>query len=88
MMLSDAESLERRLRYGRGDKAVFVRGREIEVVGARTASAERLERSVLWSLAGIYHRYADPQAVLDDVRAARDEQRELARAIRNYDVRA
>lgn len=84
----EIDFVRRRLRHGDGKKMVFVRDRELLVLGAHTMIARRTAARTDWSLAGVYWPHADPLAVIEDVNVTRAEQRDLRRAIRNFDVRA
>lgn len=83
----EIDFVRRRLRHGDGKKMVFVRDRELQVIGAHTMHARRMDARSDWSLAGVYWPDADALEVIEDVNVTREEQRELRRASRNYDVR-
>lgn len=85
---SDAISLRKRLQHGSQLKAVFVRDNEIEIFRADTARAQAWMNRHDWSLAGVYQPAVDVDQVLEDINVTRREQRELRRAMRNFDVRA
>ncbi len=85
---TEAEFVRQRLRHGNRMKLVFVRMGEIKVFSDGTDVACRFLELPDWSLAGRYHASADEYAVLEDIRVARDEQRQLRRVMRNFDVRA
>lgn len=87
-MIDDVEAITRRLRWGSCLKAVFVKDREIHMLGFHTAQRREWERKSDWSLAGVFRFNADIEDVLDAVEFVRQEQRDLRRAMRNFDVRA
>lgn len=79
----------RGLRWGEYLKAVFVRDAYVRVVRADSDVSRRLEAGASgWSLVGVFTRDADIDVIEENIQTERREQRDLARAMRNYDVRA
>ena len=84
---SEASLVRRKLRHGEQQKAVFVRGQELQVYGAHTAIAGRWMLRADWSLAGVYWPAVDVELVLEDIKAVRQEQAQLRDAMQNRYVR-